>query len=98
MEKNILSDVLRLLRIANDLSITELANKIGVSKSYVSELERGLKKRPSLDLIDKYSEALNVDKQTIMFFIDDFSNSQKEQYQIRLFKILKKLIEKKEDN
>ncbi len=62
-----LSDVLRLLRIANDLSIKELSEKMNVSSSYICEIEKGGKK-PSLAIIEKYSEALSISKAAIMYF------------------------------
>lgn len=84
-----LHDVLRLLRIANDLSIKELSDKIDVSVSYIYEIEKGVKK-PSLDIVGKYSEALNVSKSTIMYF-DEQATENSYNYQNMLLQILKKL-------
>ena len=42
-----LGTVLQLLRIANNLSIKELAEKINTSSAYISEIEAN-KKKPSL--------------------------------------------------
>ena len=52
-------EILRMLRIAKDLSITKLARQIGVSKSYISEIEKG-KKNPSYELCDKYASGLKI--------------------------------------
>lgn len=38
--KNI-GEILRVLRIAYDLSITDLSEKIRISKSYITEVEKG---------------------------------------------------------
>lgn len=38
-----IGEVLRLLRIANDLSISELSKKTSISKSYITEIEKGKK-------------------------------------------------------
>ena len=51
--------ILRMLRIAKDLSITELARQIGVSESYISEIERG-KKNPSYEVCEKYACGLKI--------------------------------------
>lgn len=52
-------EILRALRIAKDLSITELARQIGVSKSYISEIENG-KKNPSYEVYGKYACGLKI--------------------------------------
>lgn len=51
--------ILRMLRIAKDLSITELARQIGVSESYISEIEKG-KKNPSYKVCEKYASGLKI--------------------------------------
>lgn len=66
--------VLKLLRIAREMSAKELANKMGVSASYITEIETNNKK-PSLDMINKYSEALEVKKNTIFYFDDQGSEN-----------------------
>ena len=35
-----LVEVLRIARIANDMTITDVSNKTGVSKSYITEIEK----------------------------------------------------------
>ncbi|MCZ7597545.1 MAG: helix-turn-helix domain-containing protein [Gammaproteobacteria bacterium] len=44
---------LRLVRDYHRLDQRELAGKLGISPSYLSELEKG-KKKPSLELLEKY--------------------------------------------
>ena len=41
------------------MSATQLANQLGYSKSYISEIESG-NKRINMDLIEKYSENFNI--------------------------------------
>jgi len=50
---------IRKLREERNYSLEELANKSGISVSYLSEIERG-NKRPSLATIERLSAALNV--------------------------------------
>jgi len=88
-----LGNVLRLLRIANDLTIKELAKKMDVSSTYISEIEANNKK-PSLEIITKYSNVLNVNRSSIMFF-DEEGEKNGYNYQKLLLDILQKIVEKK---
>lgn len=85
-----ISNVLRLLRISNDLSIKELSEQTGISVSYISDIEKGKSAKPSLEIIDKYSKALNIKKTTIMFFEEEF-DERKLPYQKMLLSILQKI-------
>ena len=64
-----ISEALRLIRVFHDLKQIELANRIGVSKSYLSEIEAG-KKLPTIQLIKKYSEEFNIPTSSIVFFAE----------------------------
>ncbi|MUV39042.1 Repressor LexA [Lentibacillus sp. JNUCC-1] len=48
------------LRQNRGMSISELAEKAGVAKSYLSSIERNLQKNPSIQFIEKISDVLNV--------------------------------------
>lgn len=74
-----LNRVLRLLRTYAGLKQTEAAQKLGISQSYLSEVEKGTK-TPTLELIDRYASAFEVPVSTIMLFsenYDDFSSLSK---------------------
>ncbi|MEW6539347.1 MAG: helix-turn-helix transcriptional regulator [Pseudomonadota bacterium] len=62
-----LSEALRLIRVFHDLKQQELADKLNVSKSHLSEIESG-KKTPSIDLIQKYSSFFGIPASSILFF------------------------------
>ena len=62
-------DALRLLRIFNEYSATDLSEKLGISKSYLSEIENG-KKQPTLELIDKYAKVFNMRPSTLLLFAE----------------------------
>lgn len=62
-----LHEALRLMRVFHDLSQKELAEKLGISKSYLSEIESG-KKTPTLELLNRYSDLFDVPASSIMFF------------------------------
>lgn len=69
-----LNEALRLIRVYHDMKQSEAAEKLGVSRSYLSEIE-GNRKRPTLDLIEKYSAAFNIPVSSIMFFSEQMDNS-----------------------
>lgn len=67
-----MNNVLRLIRIACDMTIQEIADATGFSYSYISEIERG-KKNPSNNCIEKYSEVSGIDSRTIKLFGELYS-------------------------
>lgn len=64
-----LGEALRLLRTFHDLNQTETALRLGISKSYLSEIENG-EKQPTLALLEKYSIEFNIPVSSIMFFAE----------------------------
>lgn len=68
-------EALRLIRVFHDLKQNELADKLGISKSYLSEIEKGTK-TPSLDIIEKYAKEFRVTPSSIMFFAEELPNAQ----------------------
>ena len=69
-----LNEALRLIRVYHDLRQTEMADKLGISKSYLSELEKG-SKRASLDLVEKYANHFQIPVSSIMFFSENINNT-----------------------
>lgn len=57
--------LIRDLRQRRNLTLQELAQRAGLSVSYLSEVERG-KKQPSLETIEKLSTALNISKEGLI--------------------------------
>lgn len=70
-----LSEALRLLRVYHDLKQRELAEKLGISPSHVSELEKG-NRTPSLEVIQKYSALFQIPASSIMFFSESIEDAQ----------------------
>ena len=70
-----INEALRLIRVFHDLKQFELADRLGVSKSHISEIEKGTK-TPSLDLIEKYSREFKLPPSSIMFFAEELPNAQ----------------------
>jgi XRE family transcriptional regulator of biofilm formation len=54
------------LRIKRGLSLTELSKIAGVSKSYLSFIERGKQKNPSIEVLEKLASALKVDVHSLL--------------------------------
>ncbi|WP_243386354.1 helix-turn-helix domain-containing protein [Bacillus kexueae] len=48
------------LRTERGLSLSELADKAGVAKSYLSSIERQIQKNPSVQFLEKISSVLDV--------------------------------------
>ena len=72
-----LSEALRLIRVFHDMKQNELAARLGISKSHLSELEAG-KKQPTVELIGRYSSEFGIPSSSILFFaenLEDPSNS-----------------------
>ena len=65
-----LGEALRLIRVYHDLRANELADKLEISTSYLSEIERG-RKTPTLDLVKRYSEEFGLPVSSIMFFAEN---------------------------
>lgn len=71
-----LNEALRLIRVFHDLNQKDLADRLGISNSYLSEIESG-KKTPTLEVIEKYSEAFNMPSSSILFFSENLNNEGK---------------------
>lgn len=70
-----LSEALRLIRVFHDVKQFDLARQLGVSSSYLSEIERG-KKTPKMDLIQRYSERFDMPMSHILFFSENLNSGQ----------------------
>jgi transcriptional regulator with XRE-family HTH domain len=67
-----LAEALRLLRVFHDMSQTDLACRLGISKSYLSEIESG-KKEPTLNLLYRYATEFDVSLSSLLFFVESVS-------------------------
>ncbi|MBF0705411.1 helix-turn-helix transcriptional regulator [Alkalihalobacillus hwajinpoensis] len=53
-------------RLAKGISLTELAERSGVSKSYLNSLERNIKNNPSINVINRLADVLETDLNDIL--------------------------------
>lgn len=68
-----IGEALRLLRTFHDLKLKDLADRLDLSASYVSELENG-KKEPSIEIIKRYADEFRTTPSTILFFSEPDSD------------------------
>ena len=52
---------IRIIREEKGMTLNELATLSGVSKSYISYIERGMQKNPSISVLEKISTALGIE-------------------------------------
>lgn len=64
---NIFGEYLRKLRKSRGLSQRDLADKIGVSYTYISKIENAALKPPSNKTIGKIAEALDANAEDLLF-------------------------------
>ncbi len=62
------------MRDYHRLSQTEVATRVGLSKSYVSELETGAKKA-SLEVLERYAEEFRIPMSSLMLFAERAVNA-----------------------
>lgn len=65
-----LDKALRTIREVHRFKQAELAKKLGISKSYLSELESGQKSTISLELLNKYADVFDVPPSTFLSFME----------------------------
>ena len=68
-----LAEALRLIRVFHDMKQNELAARLGVSKSYLSEIESG-RKAPSVEIIEKYASEFQIPASSILFFSEQLGD------------------------
>jgi transcriptional regulator with XRE-family HTH domain len=64
-----LHEALRLVRQFHALSLSELAQRLSVSKSHLSEIEHG-HKAVSLDLLQRYADVFNMPRSHLLLFAE----------------------------
>ena len=68
-----LNDALLTMRKYHRISQTELSKTLEISNSYLSEIENG-KKKPTLELLEKYSEYFDITVSSLMLFSENMDN------------------------
>ncbi|GAA4780938.1 hypothetical protein GCM10023219_31330 [Stakelama sediminis] len=65
---------LKTIRQYHRLSQSDLAEQIGISRSYLNEIERD-RKEPSLDILGRYAKRFDVPLSSIMLFAEQSDQS-----------------------
>lgn len=78
-----LNRALRLLRTYHQLTQVELAKLLGISNSYLSEIESG-DKTPQLDLLEKYSEIFKMPTSSILLFSESMDTERPHGSKLRI--------------
>jgi XRE family transcriptional regulator of biofilm formation len=67
---------IKMLRKRNGLSLTELSQRAGVAKSYLSSIERGLQQNPSIQFLEKVGVVLKVS-------VEEFLNNEQSELEVK---------------
>ncbi|CTQ32062.1 helix-turn-helix domain-containing protein [Jannaschia rubra] len=78
-----LNKALRLVRVYHDLSQVDAAERLGLSKSYVSEIEKG-DKNVSMATLQKYSDAFDIPMSSLLLFAERVEGAGKSE-NVRVF-------------
>lgn len=68
------------LRKSRNISLYELSNLTGVSRTYLRNLENNKSFNPTLFILDKIAEALNVTIKDLFYYDNDIDDLKKEMY------------------
>jgi transcriptional regulator with XRE-family HTH domain len=71
-----LNRALRLLRTYHQLTQVDLAKRLSISNSYLSEIESG-DKSPGLELLNKYSDIFKMPVSSILLFSESLAGEGK---------------------
>jgi transcriptional regulator with XRE-family HTH domain len=71
-----LNEALKQIRVFHKLKQVELATALGISKSYLSEIESN-RKSVSMDLLEKYSNYFSVPSSSLMMFSENMEAARK---------------------
>ncbi|WP_082795389.1 DNA-binding anti-repressor SinI [Alkalihalobacillus trypoxylicola] len=62
------------------MSLSELAEKAGVAKSYLSSIERNIQSNPSIQFLEKISAMLDVTVETLLY--DDSKQTREQEKEL----------------
>lgn len=77
-----MGETLKLLRIFFGYKSVEMAKKLNISQSFLSEVEN-CKKNPTLELLNQYSKVLNIKVSTIVLLSESLENDKNSKKDIK---------------
>lgn len=66
-----------MVRVFHDLNQTTLAERLQISKSYLSEIESG-KKQVTLELLQRYADTFGMPLSSLLFFAEQIEGGTRE--------------------
>ena len=70
LKRTMINEALRLVRLYWGLSQIELAERVSLSQSMISDIERGAKE-VSVEVLEKYSKELGIRMSQLLFFAEE---------------------------
>ena len=77
-----MGETLKLLRIFFGYKSVEMAKKLNISQSFLSEVENG-KKNPTLELLKQYSKVFNIKVSTIVLLSESLEKDRNSKKNIK---------------
>lgn len=71
---------IREIRAKKNISLENLSKKSSINLGYLSQLERGEKQNPSMNLLYKIACALGVNMKDLFYTIDDINELKEQMY------------------
>ena len=72
-----IGDILKRMRLIYGFKASEMSKTIGISPSYLSEIESG-KKQPSLDHLQKYANCFGIKLSSLILLSESYEEAEKE--------------------
>ncbi len=83
-----INDALRMIRVFHDVSQKELAARLQIAPSYLSEIEAG-KKQPTYQLLEHYATEFKIPLSSILFFSEQMDDGKTDRIR---FKVSEKVL------
>ena len=91
-----INKALKLIRVFHELSQKDLAEKLQISKSHISEIESS-KKTPTLEVLYKYSKYFEIATSSIFFLSENIEMQREPEISKKVSAIIEFLISKNEN-
>ncbi|MFR1561099.1 MAG: helix-turn-helix domain-containing protein [Oscillospiraceae bacterium] len=76
MTNNMIGDVLKRTRTIYGYKANEMSSALGISASYLSEIENN-KKQPSLELLEKYADIYGIRLSSLILLSESMEDAEK---------------------
>ena len=72
-----IGDILKRTRVIYGYKASEMSAKLGISASYLSEIENN-RKQPSLELLEKYAHIYGIRLSSLILLSENFEDAERE--------------------